>query len=173
MCKTNPPPSGQAGAGDKTFQNPTEPSRAREKRKTNPPRRIPATALSPRQLGAVRLLSRGRSVGAVAAEVGVTRQTIAQWKRQPRFRDELARVHAMLIAGTAATTRRAVPAPVSSPALAPSPARAPAPTPVPMPSARPAPSRADRVAFLEKLCRDAGRPLDATPDQWTTPLPGE
>jgi hypothetical protein len=40
------------------------------------------------------LLCRGYRIGKVATALGVTRQTVAQWKRDPRFRDALARFQA-------------------------------------------------------------------------------
>ena len=89
--------SGEATKPDITFPNPTKSSGAREISKTNPNSRSAAQPLSPRQLAAVRHLSAGKRVGVVAAALRVTRQTISTWKRDPRFRAELARVHALLI----------------------------------------------------------------------------
>src|SRR4051812_17595629 len=63
-----------------------------------PPAAPAAGGLSPRQLAAARLLAAGRAVGAVCAEVGISRQTIARWRRDPAFGAELRRLHDFLAA---------------------------------------------------------------------------
>jgi len=91
--KKNPPPR----AGDKLFPNATESSSNTQFAKTNPNSPpAPAQELSPRQLLAARALCSGKTVGAVATMLGVARQTISRWKRDPRFHAELLRIHDFL-----------------------------------------------------------------------------
>jgi hypothetical protein len=52
-------------------------------------------ALTPRQLAAVRLLSRGLSTDDAAGQLGTTRQTINRWRRLPGFTMEIQRLHEM------------------------------------------------------------------------------
>lgn len=59
---------------------------------TNPPRATAAPRpLRPRQITAARLLLAGQSFTAVAASLGVTRQTVARWAAEPCFQTELRR----------------------------------------------------------------------------------
>jgi hypothetical protein len=80
--KTNPPPPPAPPAPDRV---------------TVPVARKPKP-LDPRRLTAARLLLAGRSVNAVAAELGVHRYTVSRWKSDPRFEAELRRQ----VAGAAA-----------------------------------------------------------------------
>jgi Helix-turn-helix of insertion element transposase len=69
-------------------------------RKTNPnaPPAAPmlAAALPPHQLAAARLLAHGRRTRDVAAELGVSRQALWQWRQHPAFVAELRRLHELL-----------------------------------------------------------------------------
>jgi transposase-like protein len=118
-CKTNPPlESGMVASrqlatcdvlkGDKSLQNPTEADANRSNGKTNPPTperpgdaksrvRKPAEQLSQRQLAAIGLLCRGYTVAKAARAVGVSRQTVWEWKRQQRFAELMARVSAEML----------------------------------------------------------------------------
>ena len=51
-----------------------------------------SVALTPRQSVALRLLARGHGTTRAAQRFGVTRQTIARWKRDPGFAAELDRI---------------------------------------------------------------------------------
>ena len=64
--------------------------------KTNPILSEPSSALSPRQLAAARLTAHGRRVVEVAAELGVSRQSLWNWSRQPAFIAEVRRLHELL-----------------------------------------------------------------------------
>ena len=64
-----------------------------ESDKTNP---TAAFSLTPRQLAAARLLCRGMSTDAAAAQLQTTRQTINRWRRLPAFAKEIQRLHDVL-----------------------------------------------------------------------------
>jgi hypothetical protein len=60
--------------------------------RTNPPppsRRRPPRPLTPNQLRAARLLTQGHSTTAIATALHVDRHTLADWKRNPFFQQEL------------------------------------------------------------------------------------
>lgn len=50
------------------------------------------TELSEKRLRAALLLTQGQSTGAVAAEVGVSRTALYNWRHDPAFREELERL---------------------------------------------------------------------------------
>lgn len=107
--KTNPPSdaprhSGTFGASqaDKILQIPTKPDAESTIGKTNPRPlasrcRKPAQHLSQRQLAAVGLLCRGWNSVKTAQAIGVTRQTVWEWKRDPKFADALTRFSAEML----------------------------------------------------------------------------
>jgi transposase-like protein len=56
----------------------------------------PEHELSPRQLAVARALVRGGPILAIARETQTSRHTIARWRRLPKFREELKRLHELL-----------------------------------------------------------------------------
>ena len=89
--KTNPPSS------------PPPPPPSRLARQQQRPRVAP---LSSRQLAAARLLACGRSPAAVAAEVGITRQAMWNWRRRADFEAEVFRLHGCITWTAGATGAR-------------------------------------------------------------------
>ena len=62
--------------------------------KTNPPSPAgPDSSLSDRKLVAARLFAWGRTVTQVASELGITRQALWKWRRNPAFAGEVRRIH--------------------------------------------------------------------------------
>jgi hypothetical protein len=80
---------------DATARNAVQPNSRFEK--TNPPPPISnlqhTRPLTPRQLAAARLIATGRALPDVAEELQLNRSTIWRWTREPRFRNELDRLH--------------------------------------------------------------------------------
>src|SRR5689334_15495205 len=62
----------------------------------------PTAALTPRQRHAARLLIAGQTAKGVAAELGIDRHTVSDWKKLPAFQAELTR----LLNDLAASIRR-------------------------------------------------------------------
>jgi transposase-like protein len=71
------------------------PAHSAARERTNPARAD--AALSTRQLAGLRLLLAGRGVSDVARELGVTRQTVGRWRRDPAFASEFRRRHEQLV----------------------------------------------------------------------------
>ena len=63
---------------------------------TNPIAAEASATLPPRHLAAARLLARGRTVSAAAAELFVSRQAVWRWSRNPAFAAELRRLHEVM-----------------------------------------------------------------------------
>jgi hypothetical protein len=66
------------------------------------------STLSSRQLAAARLLACGCAPVKVAAELGMTRQALWKWRRQPDFDAEIFRLHECLVWTAGATANRRV-----------------------------------------------------------------
>jgi DNA-binding CsgD family transcriptional regulator len=64
-----------------------------ESEKTNPPH----PSLTPRQLCAARLLTRGLGSAQVARALSVTQRSVNRWKMMLAFQDELRRLHELLV----------------------------------------------------------------------------
>jgi hypothetical protein len=65
------------------------------------------TSLSPRELAAVRAMLSGAKPAAVAEQLGVSRQTVWRWSRQPAFMTELRRLNALTALGARPPTKKA------------------------------------------------------------------
>jgi DNA-binding NarL/FixJ family response regulator len=77
----------------KTRHNPPKPATGKLSSQNEPnPEPPPPTPLTPRQCHAARLLVAGQTAKAIAAQLGVNRHTISEWKKLPAFREELDRL---------------------------------------------------------------------------------
>jgi len=124
----------------------------RKNDETNPVPPEPPRPLTYRQLAAARLMIKGRGTLEIAHHLGVEHHSVARWKRNPLFREELDRLRARFTESALAAAAARPSAPPPRVASQPIP-RPPEPAALPMTRAQIAQEDRACEAMIEQLLR--------------------